>query len=81
MADYLTLTEVKNAQELIGVSFADYDAQMAISAASAGIEQYCGRGVDLSASTANRYYSPLEPCELNIDHLVCTTYGATVQGD
>ncbi len=81
MADYLTLQEVKNAQELIGFSFADYDAQMAISAASNGIEQYCGRRFDLSSGTATRYYSPLEPGELNIDDLVCTTYGATVQAD
>ncbi len=81
MADYLTVTEVKNAQDLIGTSFADYDAQMAITAASNGITEYCGRSFATASGTTTRYYSVTEPRELNIDDIVCTTNGATVQID
>lgn len=82
MADYVTLAEFKNNSELIGYAFADYDAQLAISAASNGIEQYCGRRFNLDTSGTNvRYYSVTEPRELNIDDIVCTSYGATVQVD
>lgn len=82
MADYITLEEFKNASELVGVSFADYDAQMAISAASNGIEMYCGRRFNLDTSGTNvRYYSPVEPNILNIDDIVTSTTGATVQID
>ncbi len=68
--------------ELVGFSFADYSGQMAISAASSGIEQYCGRRFDLSSSgSVARYYSPIQARTLNIDDIVTTSYGATVQID
>ncbi len=78
---YVTLSEFKNAGELVGFAFADYDAQMAISSASNGISQYCGRDFGLNAGTTTRYYTPQEASYVNIDDLCPTTYGGTVQTD
>lgn len=82
MTDYLTLTEFKSAQELIGTSFADYEAEDSISAASEAIDQYCGRtfGLDTS-STVVRYYTPSEPRYVNINDLVtCGTVAVDQSG-
>lgn len=64
------------------MSFADYDAQMAITAASNGIEQYTGRVFSLTTSgSVVRYYTPNDANTLNIDDIVTLTTGATVQID
>ncbi len=79
MADYITLAELKNTAELVGFSFADYDAQMAISAASQGIDQYTGRRFSLDADTTSvRYYTPRELRYVNVDDIVSV---ATVSVD
>ena len=79
-SSYITITELKNTAELAGVSFADYDATMAISAASRGIDEYTGRRFDsdVTGATITRYYSPQEPQYLSIDDLVTA---ATVASD
>lgn len=71
MSDYITLTELKVTAELQGISFGDYDASRAITAASAAIDEYCGRRFWADTDTTSvRYYSPLENWELPIDDLV-----------
>jgi hypothetical protein len=82
MADYITLAEFKQTSETVGFAFQDYDAGIAISAASEAIDQYCGRtfGLD-SSSTVVRYYTPLEPGYVNINDLVtCGTVAVDVTG-
>jgi hypothetical protein len=82
LTDYISLAELKVNSELVGFSFADYDGQMAVSAASSGIEQYCGRNFSLTSSgSVARYYTPITARTLNIDDIVTSTYGATVQAD
>lgn len=54
--DYITLAELKNTAELVGFSFADYDAQMAITAASKGIDEYTGRVFYASSGTQQMFY-------------------------
>jgi hypothetical protein len=79
MSDYITVTEFKATAELIGFSFADNDIAPAISAASRGIDEYCGRRFYPDAdTTAVRYYSPTRPRTLNIDDLIAL---GTVQAD
>src|SRR4051812_8834324 len=56
MSDYITLAEFKNTAELVGFSFADYDAQIAIAAASRGIEEYTGRVFYSSSGTQQMLY-------------------------
>ncbi len=68
MTDYVSLQELKNSQELMGVSFADYDAMKAIPAASRMVENLTGRTFGTSYGT--RYYSPYEPGYLCIDDLI-----------
>jgi hypothetical protein len=71
MTDYVTLSELKNSQELMGVSFADYDAMKAIPAASRAVENITGRFFGTSYGT--RYYTPLEANYLNITDLLAGT--------
>lgn len=82
-SNYLTLTEWKTTAEMIGFSFADNDAELAISAASRGVDQYTGRRFypDSSASTV-RYYTPQNGNVLDIDDLiVCATVQTDWDGD
>lgn len=65
MTDYVTLSELKNSQELMGVNFADYDAMKAIPAASRAVDNITGRMFDQSVGT--RYYTPYEGGYLCID--------------
>lgn len=65
MADYVTLTELKNSQELMGVSFADYDAMKAIPAASRAVENITDRVFTQSVGT--RYFTPYDGGYLEID--------------
>ncbi len=71
MTDYVTLSELKNSQELMGVSFADYDAMKAIPAASRAVENITGRFFGTAMGT--RYYSAYQPGYLDIDDLISGT--------
>jgi len=72
--NYISLTELKVTSELIGFSFADYDAEQAISAASRGIEEYTGRFFTAAGTTyATRYYTPSWGGYIGIDDI--TTVG------
>lgn len=75
--EYLTLTELKNSSELIGTSFADYDIQRGIAAASRGIDEYTGRFFFQSVGT--RYYTAVEPGYIDIDDLISGGVVATDQ--
>jgi hypothetical protein len=84
MSDYISLLEFKNTAELIGFPFAEYDAQQAISAASAGINEYCGRSftANTTGATATRYYTPLDGTHVLIDDLIsCSTLATDYDGD
>ncbi len=67
--DYVTVDEVKNSQELMGVNFADYDVIKAIPAASRAVENYTGRPT-FGTTVGTRYYTPQEARYLTIDDLV-----------
>lgn len=78
MSNYITLTELKITSELIGFTFADYDAEQAISAASRGIEEYTGRVFTQAGTTqTTRYYTADRGC-VYIDDL---TSASTVTTD
>jgi len=77
MSNYVQLTELKNTSELIGFSFADYDAQQAINAAEAGIEEYCDRTFYSSGTAVSRYYSATELGYVLIDDLISAATVAT----
>lgn len=77
--EYITLSELKNTSELMGVSFADYDAMLAISAASRGIDEYTGR--QFFSSTGTRYFTPTEPGFLEIEDLISGTVMSDDDGD
>jgi hypothetical protein len=84
MSDYISLLELKNTAELIGFSFADYDAQMAISAASAGIDEYCGRRftANTTGTISSRYYTPLDAAHVLVDDLISvSTLESDYDGD
>lgn len=83
MSDYITLAEFKNAAELIGYAFADYDAEQAISAASRGIEEYTGRIFTAAGTTATtRYYTPNQGYYLEItDASTVSTVTSDWDGD
>lgn len=68
---YITLQELKNNAELVGVSFADYDAEIHIAAACAGIDEYTGR--TFTSSVGTRYYTPVDRWHLDIDDAINVT--------
>lgn len=81
MSDYITLDEFKVSSELVGFTFADYDARIAIAAASRGIDEYCGRTFG-TATTTDRYYSPLDSCSLDVNDLTSVgTFQIDADGD
>lgn len=70
MSDYVTLEDLKASLELTGLEYADNDIRDAITAASRGIDEYCGR-VFYSGGTADvYYYTPYDGCSVVIDDLV-----------
>lgn len=79
MSNYVSLSELKNTAELIGFSFADYDATQAIAAAEAGIEEYCDRTFYASGTAVTRYYSPTELGYVDVDDLISAATVATDQ--
>ncbi len=77
--EYVSLDELKASAELVGFSFADYDARKALGAASRGIDEYCGRRFWSDTGTTNvRYFTPLDSGCVSIDDAI--TVG-TVQVD
>jgi hypothetical protein len=79
MSDYLTLEELKATRELTGTTFADSDMQLAISAASRGVEGATGRRFWLDASDVTRYYTARSTSLVSIDDLADPT-SVTVGG-
>lgn len=75
--DYVTLSELKNSQELMGVNFADYDAMKAIPAASRAVENITDRPT-FGSAVGTRYYSPYDGGYLAIDDYIG---GGTVYTD
>ncbi len=76
--DYVTLEEIKNSQELVGVSFADYDAMKALGAASRAVENITGRPT-FGTSVGTRYYTPTRERWVSIDDLLTVSSVATDQ--
>lgn len=69
--EYAELGEMKATLELVGESFADDDIALALTAASRGIDNVCGRRFWLDEdNTSVRYYSPDDECELALDDIV-----------
>lgn len=77
--NYVSLDELKASAELTGFSFADYDAKIALSAASRGIDEYCGRRFWADAdATSVRYFTALDSGCVSIDDAISV---GTVQVD
>lgn len=73
-AQYVELEQLKSTAELTGTTFADQDLQIAIAAASQGIEALCDRRFWLDTGTSNvRWYTPESLTVLPIDDLVTLT--------
>jgi hypothetical protein len=77
MGNYITLTELKNTSELIGYSFADWDATKAIAATEAGINELCGRSFTPASGTTTRYYTPTEMGVVLLDDVISVATVAT----
>lgn len=73
-ADYVTSLALKATLGLTGETFADPDIATAITAASRGIDQLCGRRFWLDADASQvRYYTPISADLVSIDDLVTLT--------
>ena len=70
---YLTLEEFKKTRNLNGLSFADQDAQVALEAASRGLEDAYGALWTLSAPAATRYYTRLTDREALLGDVISIT--------
>src|SRR5512135_3100859 len=81
MTDYIALEEVKHTLELSNLTYADEDLRLAISSASRGIEDYCGRVFFTGGTAETRYFTSFEPWCVEIDDLITTNVGATVMSD
>jgi len=72
--EYAEVAELKATLELSGESFADDDIQLALTAASRGIDNACDRRFWLDTGSTNaRYYTPDNENALAIDDLVVLT--------
>lgn len=72
--EYVTGTELKATLALTGETYADSDVSAAVSAASRGIDEICGRRFYLDADALQvRYYSPDSPDSLYVDDIVVVT--------
>jgi hypothetical protein len=79
MNEYLTLEELKATRELTGTTFADSDLQLAIEAASKGVEGATGRRFWLDDTDVTRYYTARSRDTVLIDDLA-TPVSVTVAG-
>jgi hypothetical protein len=68
--DYVSLAEIKNTLELANLTYADNDLRTAITAASRGIDDYCGRQFTSGGTAEVRYYTASHATYLPIDDLV-----------
>ncbi len=73
MSDYITLEEAKNTLELTGLAYKDEDLSEAISAASRGIDMYCGRQFFSGGTADVRYYTAYNPGYVEIDDVSAVT--------
>ncbi len=79
--EYITLEELKYSTEMTGFSFADLNAQIAISATSRAIEEYTGV-LTFGTIADTRYFTPMEYQYLAIDDLIsCSTFATDNDGD
>lgn len=67
--DYITPEVLKATLQLDGVSYADRDIQRAISAASRGIDEECGRRFWGDSAPGDRYYTPASSTLILIDDI------------
>jgi hypothetical protein len=79
--NYVTIGELKETLSLSGENFADGDLNLAITTASRAVDSVCRRRfwADTDA-TSVRYYTPDDPCGLDVDDLVTLTELATSPG-
>ncbi len=68
--EYMTLEELKATRELTGRTFADNDLELAIAAASRGIDGLTGRRFWTDPGTVTRHYTPRSANVVLIDDLV-----------
>ncbi len=73
MSGYITLEEAKQTLELTGLSYKDDDLREAISAASGGIDQYCGRVFSSGGTADVRYYTASNTLYVDIDDTSAVT--------
>lgn len=72
--EYVSSAELKATLNMTGETFADADIALALTAASRGIDNLCGRRFyDDNDATSIRYYDPDDPCAVRIDDLVTLT--------
>lgn len=67
--DYVTPEYLKATLQLDGTTYANLDVENAISAASRGIDQWCGRRFSGDALATSRYYTPSSSTLILIDDL------------
>lgn len=83
---YTSVETIKKTRNLSGTTYADDDIQLAILAASQGIDRVCGRTFNLDDEQADpadytaRYYQPASPLLLLIDDLTTFAELATDGG-
>ncbi|MBX5461639.1 MAG: hypothetical protein IRZ28_11185 [Steroidobacteraceae bacterium] len=70
---YAAAADLKATLSLSGETFADADIELALSAASRGIDSICGRRFWADADDVVRHYTPDDARELRIDDLVTLT--------
>jgi hypothetical protein len=68
--DYVQLEEIKHTLELSNLSYADEDLKLAITTASRGIDDYCGRQFFTGGTAEVRYYTASHAAYQPIDDLV-----------
>ncbi len=73
MSDYITLEEIKGSLELTGLAYKDDDLREAITAASGGIDNYCGRQFSSGGTADIRYYTASNPSYVEIDDASAVT--------
>ena len=78
MTDYVALEEIKHTLELSNLTYADNDLSLAITAASRGIDDYCGRQFTSGGTAEVRYYTACHASYLEIDDLISM---GTLQSD
>lgn len=83
MSTYVQVEEVKQTLELTGLTFADLDLQLAIAAATMGINEFTGRRFDADDDeTSERQFTPYAANYLDIDDLVtCAAFQTDSTGD